>query len=177
LIPACNELKHAAAWPLNKRLAFSLVPWPMAAGYKGYQICLVLYSSMHKFIVFVVALIYLAFASGATMHMHYCMGTLVDAGLKHKPAKTCSKCGMEKKANKNNGCCKDEQKFVQLDKDQKTTAQQFFNLKILASSPVVHSEIDATLLAQPLAERFPISHAPPLLSSTDIYARNCVFLI
>ncbi|RPD51140.1 HYC_CC_PP family protein [Paracnuella aquatica] len=131
---------------------------------------------MRKFIVFVVALFYLAFASGATMHLHYCMGELVHASLKHKPAKTCGKCGMEKGANKDKGCCKDEQKFVQLDNDQKTEAQQLFNFKLLsvAALPLPN---DATEHSQPLAERFPISHAPPLFGSTDIYVRNCVFRI
>ena len=48
-------------------------------------------------------------AMGATVHMHYCMGKLVDTSLMHDDEHLCGKCGMKKSTQKK-GCCKDEQK-------------------------------------------------------------------
>lgn len=132
---------------------------------------------MRKLVVTIVALLYLAAASGATMHLHYCMGKLVDAKAFHKPAKTCGKCGMEKKPGKDNGCCKDEHKFVLLDKDQKATAQQLFTFKAFSAVAVIPHYFNTELLPAALAEYFPISHAPPLPGSTAIYLQHCVFRI
>ena len=50
--------------------------------------------------------------------MHYCMGELTELGLSHNKDKVCSNCGM--KDSENNGCCKDEQQLLKIDKEQKT---------------------------------------------------------
>lgn len=50
-------------------------------------------------------------ATGATVHLHYCMGELMSAGFIHKDEDKCSKCGMKKEARKK-GCCKDEHKTI-----------------------------------------------------------------
>ena len=51
---------------------------------------------MKKFITAILAVLYLGTSSGATIHMHYCMGKLADWGLGHQNSKTCGNCGMEK---------------------------------------------------------------------------------
>ena len=58
---------------------------------------------------------------GATLHLHYCMGKLADWRFSHSRSEKCSKCGMAKTKEKDNGCCKDEQKFFKNDTDQKAT--------------------------------------------------------
>ena len=47
---------------------------------------------MKKFITAILAVLYLGTSSGATIHMHYCMGKLADWGLGHKNSKTCGQC-------------------------------------------------------------------------------------
>lgn len=132
---------------------------------------------MRKLFVVIIALLYLASSSGATVHLHYCMGKLVDAGLQKEPAKTCGKCGMDKKAGKDNDCCKDEQKFVQLDEAQKAAAYHTFHLQALTDAVVAPFQPEAGLLPSALSARFPTTHAPPLQGGNPLYLRNCVFRI
>lgn len=132
---------------------------------------------MRKILVCILALLHLALASGATMHLHYCMGQLVDTGLQHKAGNKCGKCGMKKTAAKDNGCCKDEHKFVQLAEAQKTASLQMVHVMELSAVAILPSPLEFHLLPATLNERFPISHAPPLQGSLPIYLRNCVFRI
>ncbi|MBI2730617.1 MAG: hypothetical protein HYX40_07695 [Sphingobacteriales bacterium] len=75
---------------------------------------------MRKFILSLVAVLYIASSSGAVMHLHYCMNKLIGWELwESKSEKNkCSKCGMSK-SGKKKICCKDENKFVKITKDQK----------------------------------------------------------
>ena len=75
---------------------------------------------MKKLLIAIFALLYISTSTGATLHIHYCMGKLADWGLGHNNSKTCGECGMEKSEEKDNGCCKDEHKFIKNDTDQKT---------------------------------------------------------
>lgn len=132
---------------------------------------------MRKLLVCILTLLYLASASGATMHLHYCMGQLVDAGLQHKANNKCGKCGMKKTPAKDNGCCKDEHKFVQLAEAQKMASLQFDHLQALSNLANLPATWEVQLLPATLNERFPISHAPPLQVGQALYLRNCVFRI
>ncbi len=93
---------------------------------------------MKKFITAILAVLYLGTSSGATIHMHYCMGKLADWGLSKNKSKTCPKCGMEKSHKSDNGCCKDEHKFLKDDSAQKLAENnlqmlQLFSVAIPAS--------------------------------------------
>src|SRR5436190_9896017 len=81
---------------------------------------------MKKLLVFILSLVYLTASTGATVHMHYCMGKFVAWSLQHdsKTKDKCKKCGMKNSANKK-GCCKDEQKHIQIEKNQKSTTLQY----------------------------------------------------
>jgi hypothetical protein len=57
----------------------------------------VLASTMKKLFVAILAILYLSTSTGATLHVHYCMGRLAGWGLGHNNSKTCGKCGMEKR--------------------------------------------------------------------------------
>ncbi|MEO7766056.1 MAG: hypothetical protein ABIS01_01475, partial [Ferruginibacter sp.] len=59
---------------------------------------------MKKFIVAILALLYIITSTGAIVHLHYCMNQLADSGLVHHSSKKCPKCGMEKSEKKNNDC-------------------------------------------------------------------------
>ncbi len=132
---------------------------------------------MIKLITVIFAVLYLGTSTGATVHMHYCMGELADWGLGHNKSKTCSNCGMEKSDEKDNGCCKDEHKFVKNDTDQKTAQVSFDLMQIVATAlPVSFIEIPAANFTK-VKEENPFSHAPPRSNGVAVYIRNCTFLI
>ena len=129
-----------------------------------------------KFIVTILALVYIGSSTGATVYMHYCMGKLADWGLGHNKSKTCGQCGMEKNDEKDNGCCKDENKFVKNTADQKIVESQFQLIQIAVSLPVSFFEIPANDFRS-VTEENPISHAPPRSNGIAVYILNRTFLI
>ena len=129
---------------------------------------------MKKVLVTILALVYISTSTGAVLHMHYCMGKMVDWGLFDNDSNECSKCGM---VEENNGCCKDEHKFIKNDTDQKTPKAGFQLIQLLAVAlPVCYIEIPSNDFPS-IIEENPISHAPPRSSGVAVYIRNCVFLI
>ena len=133
---------------------------------------------MKKFIVSILAVLYLGSSSGATIHLHYCMGKLVEWGLWHKKSDKCSKCGMEM-ANKGTGkdCCKDEHKQIQIDKDQKTVENTFqlaqFSGIALDSGFIIYQD---TVISS-VTEKYPKSNAPARSREQPLFLLNCIFLI
>lgn len=126
---------------------------------------------MRKIIVSILAVFYLCSSTGATVHMHYCMGKLINWSL-FKDGDKCSKCGMKK----DGGCCKDENKFVKNNFDQKATESINLVQLLVSPAPVLFIDI-AESYASSLLETYPTSHAPPISSGLEIYIRNCVFRI
>ena len=132
---------------------------------------------MKKLLIAILALLYISTSTGTMVHMHYCMGKLADWGIGHNKSKTCGECGMEKGVEKDNGCCKDEFKFIKNDKDQKTAEVGLQMLQLLSVAlPVSFIEIQSNDLLS-VTEEIPVSHAPPRGSSVAVYIRNFVFLI
>ena len=83
---------------------------------------------------------------------------------------------MEQSIKKENGCCKDENKFIKNNVDQKgaeAACQTFYSLAI---EPVAFIELTAFNIFS-VTEENPSSHAPPRDSGVAIYIRNCVFRI
>ncbi len=74
---------------------------------------------MKRLTIFLLLLLYVTVSSGFTVHLHYCMGELVESNLAHSDDPTCGGCGMEKDSSSNDGCCKDEHKQVKVDQDKK----------------------------------------------------------
>jgi hypothetical protein len=132
---------------------------------------------MKKFIVSILAILYLGTSTGATFHMHYCMGKLADWGLGHNKSKTCGECGMEKSDEKDNGCCKDELKFVKNDSDQKINEVGIQMMQLVSTAmPQSFFEVPAKHISS-ITEENPISHAPPRSSGIAVYILNRTFLI
>jgi hypothetical protein len=127
---------------------------------------------MKKILVSILAVFYLASSVGATVHLHYCMDKFVDWSLLKGGAK-CNKCGMEK----DGGCCKDENKFVKSNIDQKVAESsiQLMQMAAVASpAPFIHTtEYYRTSITQ---ENL-FDHAPPRSSSVGICILNSVFRI
>ncbi|KAF0242813.1 MAG: hypothetical protein FD136_1091 [Chitinophagaceae bacterium] len=142
------------------------------------KIAVFLYSYvMKKFIVAILALVYITTSTGATLQMHYCMGQLTDWGLGQNKSKTCGKCGMDKSEEKDNGCCKDEHKFIKSNTDQKTVEAGFQFLHLIAVALPVYSVDIPTVNLSSVAEENPISHAPPRTCGVAVYILNRTFLI
>lgn len=132
---------------------------------------------MKKFITFIVAILFLSTSSGATIRMHYCMGKLADWGLMYRDSTKCENCGMEESDTKDNGCCKDENKFVKNISEQKITESVSINftLTILDLPLSLFSLSDIFYISS--SEEYPISHAPPRNCKTPVYLLNRTILI
>mgnify|MGYP005611036259 FL=1 len=84
---------------------------------------------------------------------------------------------MEKSEEKDNGCCKDEHKFVKNDNDQKTTESFVTNFSLQVIDLPVECFTSSEILVSSVTEKHPVSHAPPRSSGVAVYIRNCTFLI
>lgn len=132
---------------------------------------------MKKLIVAIFAFLYIITSSGVIVYNHYCMDKLADWGIGYNTSNTCSKCGMNETKGIDNGCCKDEHKFIKNDTVQKTAEVGQQMLQMLAVAlPVSFTEIPSNDFHS-VTEENPISHAPPRSCSIAVYIRNCVFLI
>ena len=125
---------------------------------------------MKKLFAFILAFIYLSSTVGATIHLHYCMDKLVNWSLTDKDGDKCNKCGMQK----NGGCCKDEHKFVKNNVDQKTAGS---GIQLIQFSATPVTFLNITEFYSSLIQKYPLSHAPPIISGVDILIRNCIFRI
>lgn len=131
---------------------------------------------MKKFIVSILVMLYMGASIGATVHQHYCMDKLVDWGLwQRSNSKKCGNCGMVKSEEKNNGCCKDENKHIKLQNDHK--AAQSYQVSHIISVAIPVSFFELATFKLPFTEKNPLCHAPLRSSNIAVYIRNCVFLI
>lgn len=132
---------------------------------------------MKKFVAVILALLYITTSTGATLHMHYCMGELADWDFGMTKSESCGQCGMEKNGDNDNGCCKDEQAFIKNDRDQVAAPSGFhFASPASIALPVPFIEFPPVNIVS-VTEANPLNHAPPRSSGTAVYVRNCVFLI
>jgi hypothetical protein len=132
---------------------------------------------MKKLIVAIIALLYISTSTGAPLYLHYCMGKPAGWGFGDNNSKTCGGCGMEKTDEKDNGCCRDEHKFLKNDSDQKTAGAGFQLIPLSAVAlPVSFIEIPAEDFSSVIEEN-PVTHAPPRSSGVAVHIRNCVFRI
>lgn len=140
---------------------------------------------MKKFLVTILALIYLSTSVGSTVYMHYCMDKLVAWGLGHEKTskKSCPYCGMEKSykdkhcSKESKGCCKDEQKRLKLENDQKIseTSFQLSQIPVETSAPSFFDNSFEYISS--ITEENPLSHAPPRTQNVSLFVLNCDFRI
>ena len=97
------------------------------------------------------------------------MGELAQASISNNVSDKgqCSKCGMENKKGEENGCCKDEQKFVKTD-DQNTGVKLVINKSLITLADLPsYLTYDYTLHSSYGTDiNTGLPHAPPY---TDIY--------
>jgi hypothetical protein len=131
---------------------------------------------MKKFFAAILAVLYLGTSTGTTVYMHYCMGRVVEWGLRESNSSKCSKCGMKKKPEASKGCCRDEHKQVKIDKDQKASPGFQLSGIVLELVSVIYSDYVVSLLPA-LSENFQKSHDPPPGYWHPLYIIHCVFRI
>jgi hypothetical protein len=129
---------------------------------------------MKKFLIGILAVLYLTISSGVVMELHYCMGKLAGVELYGGHDDKCSRCGM---TEKNTGCCHDELKIYKLEDAHKnvTNAISFDEGQVA----IVNHYAAYTLWQHPLQPagvQTPI-HSPPDISGPSINIANCVFRI
>jgi hypothetical protein len=73
-----------------------------------------------KAFLVILSLVYMVSTMGTTIHLHYCMGKVVNWGLTSSTSLKCDNCGMEKSSG--NNCCHDQEKTIKIEKDQKNAS-------------------------------------------------------
>ena len=130
---------------------------------------------MKKFLVTILAFVYLSVSSGATINVHYCMGKLKNWDLVNKQAAKCGSCGMDKTGHK--GCCNDQHKTLQIEKDQKIAEASFQFLNITSDGTQLGYSHLPLIYASAIVLSNPVAHAPPRLGTVAIFILNCDFRI
>ena|ERR1700733_3424136 len=80
---------------------------------------------MKRLFVTILSILYMLSATGATVHIHYCMGKLMSASFIDKDEDRCEKCCAKKSSKK--GCCKDESKTFKTNDHQLVKASFDFS--------------------------------------------------
>lgn len=132
---------------------------------------------MKKIAVVILALLYIITTTGANLNLHYCMGELADWGFGSSKSKTCGFCGMEKGDEKDNGCCKDEQKFVKNDTDQKFVGSSSGVPKLIDPFRQIYFAEIFTNFFPLIIEQNPESNAPPRSKGQSLFKLHNSFLI
>jgi len=128
---------------------------------------------MKKIIVAILAVLYLGVSSGATVHLHYCMGKLMSWSFIDSKDDRCADCGM-KKNGKN--CCTEENKLIKASDDQKASDIAYQLAQFSAVANHHYPELPSLPIAS-VTEQNPLSHAPPRTGKVALYLRNCIFRI
>lgn len=132
---------------------------------------------MKRLLTLILAILYMGSSTGATFHMHYCMGKLVEVNLWHEDDKKCGNCGTEQSSVCSKKCCKDEHKTVKLENDQKATENDINLLQVAAiAAPFPFNDLPGVYTVS-LVEKFPTSNAPPRSSKIHTHILNCTFRI
>lgn len=131
---------------------------------------------MKKFLLGILTILYFGISTGATVHVHYCMGRVAGIGLVGKDKDHCHKCGMTM-MNGKKGCCHDEQKSIKIGNDQNSTESAYQMIQL--SSVVIeknYSELPGALITS-LKEENSNHQALTRSPQVAVYIRNCVFRI
>ena len=128
---------------------------------------------MKKFLVAILAVLYLAVSSGATVNLHYCMGKLVSWDLSGNKGDKCPNCGMKKTAK---DCCSDQHKLIKVNDGQKVSDIAYQLTQFAAITANHYTGLPVLPVASITAQN-PLTHAPPRSGKVALYLRNCIFLI
>lgn len=132
---------------------------------------------MKRALLLLFTFFYLGTASGATVHLHYCMGKLIGWDFcEDRTGNTCPNCGMQKKAG--GGCCKDVPACTVSEKQAPATIHSLPELPELLPFilPYNHYRYIPPVAAVPTAYgHLPVAGPPG--PDVPVFLRNCVFRI
>jgi hypothetical protein len=132
---------------------------------------------MKRILLIILAIFYLGVSQGATVYFHYCMGELVQLGLKTPKKANCDFCGMNKKESKKDSCCKNDVKQAKVDSSQKT-AQAQYHFEQSSIAVLNHVIWESANLAVPKElGKGTRSNAPPQGQEIPVFIRNCTYRI
>jgi hypothetical protein len=127
---------------------------------------------LKKVFVAILAVLYLAVASGVEMNIHYCMGKIASVEYGASEKGLCGKCGMQSKK----GCCEDETRFLRLqDSHQLSQLSWAFQLPVTITSPLYSFVASSGARQEVLIHEH--ANGPPLNTATPIYLLNCNYRI
>lgn len=132
---------------------------------------------MKRILLTFLAFFYFGVSSGATVHLHYCMGELVNWSLLKSEEGKCEFCGMTKNAAKKSSCCKDDVKQAKIDQSKKSNQLVYVFKQVPAVIQVTFKSYvnQLALSAQQTATVF--SNAPPERLSVPFFIKNCTYRI
>lgn len=127
---------------------------------------------MKKAFIAILAILYLAVASGVEMNIHYCMGEIASVDYGKSEKGLCGKCGMESKK----GCCEDETTLLKI-QDSHQSSQLSWAFQLSVAEPAIFPVFQDYFgynsrycFDQP-------ANGPPPGSNIPIYIKNNVFRI
>ena len=138
---------------------------------------------MKRAIAAILAVFYLSTSLGATVHLHYCMGKLMSWTLMDNGDKNCTYCGMAKAVGSDHcimvkrGCCQDEIKKLQIDKDQRVTESSFHFLNPSFDAVLAGFQVLPGMRPFSAIVNYPIAHGPPDPAKVPVFLRHCDFRI
>jgi hypothetical protein len=115
---------------------------------------------MKRLLVTILSILYMASATGATVHIHYCMGKLMSAGFVSKDDDRCKRCGM-KKATQKKGCCKDEHKTYKTTDHQLAKASFDFSHHQFSLIHIPDYSVYCSHVFTAYTNKIVLAHAPP----------------
>jgi hypothetical protein len=132
---------------------------------------------MKKFMLTILAVIYLGTTYGATIHLHYCMDRLVNWSLREENTGKCSNCGMQKEGERPDDCCKDQHSQVKIENDQKlpeAVSEGIDVVSVVSTSSFFETFYNCPISLIKQTFRDP---DPPQSAGIAIYLLNCLFVI
>ena len=127
---------------------------------------------MKKFIVAILAFLYLFVSSGIAMEIHYCMGKKAGVEFYGSGNDKCGKCGMKDKK----GCCSDELKFYKLNDLYKNVSNDVsFETNFVAVATSYPSYNAPTI--NDAAYKALQNYSPPNYTRPSACIMNCIFRI
>lgn len=121
------------------------------------------HTRMKRVGAFILAIFYLSFTLGATLHQHYCMGELVGTSLFHPGDNECGKCGMKKHAEASKDCCKDVSIVVKAGGAHTFSQPDYNVLSFVFTLPPADVICTSLNIPQGNFKNLYRAHSPPLL--------------
>lgn len=126
---------------------------------------------MKRFLVAILALLYITLTSGVVVNVHYCMGKKSNVSIGNFSKKLCG-CG----SKENKKCCSTEFKIVKLNDNHQLEQA---DLQLLSAEQLL-PQIIGTIIEADIQEEKPVHfapHPPPVKTGQEILIKHSVFRI